>query len=168
MSVWHPALIGLGSNLGDRLALIRAGAAGLAAHEAVRDLRASRIYQTPPWGGAALFEFLNAVVWLETTLPPRALLELCLAVEADNGRVRTVRWGPRTLDLDLLWYDDQTVDEPDLSVPHPRIGQREFVLRPLSELMPELRLPDGRTVAQTLAEGNEHACLPLPGAQLLG
>ncbi|MBI5834617.1 MAG: 2-amino-4-hydroxy-6-hydroxymethyldihydropteridine diphosphokinase [Armatimonadetes bacterium] len=162
------ALLGLGSNLGDRLAILRAGAARLAAHESVALVAGSRVYSSPPMGESALHEFLNAAVLVETDLGPRELLTLALAVETELGRVRTVRWGPRTLDIDLLWMDGVSLDEPGLTVPHPGLAEREFVLRPAADLLPDLVLPDGRTVAQALMEMDSHACIPLPGSDLGG
>ena len=168
MSDWRRALLGLGSNLGDRLATLRAGVARLTAHDGVRLVACSRVYSSPPMGDAALHEFLNAALLIETRLSARELLALALAVETNLGRVRTVRWGPRTLDIDLLWLADVTVDEPGLTVPHPGLAEREFVLRPAADLLPELVLPDGRTVARALSEMESHACIPLPGSDLGG
>lgn len=144
------AYVGLGSNLGDR-----EGNLGRAL-ELLEDLgpvRASSIRETDPVGVVDQPKFLNAVAELETELPPRELLERLLAIERRLGRDRAVerRWGPRTIDLDLLLYGEETVDEPGLSVPHPRLAERTFVLEPLHELDPELTLPDGRTIRELLA-----------------
>jgi len=166
MSEWRCALLGLGSNLGDRLATLRAALAGLAASDGVRAARGSAVYSSPPMGDAALHDFLNAAVLVETRLSAGELLALALAVEKEQGRVRTVRWGPRTLDIDVLWIEGETVDLPGLTVPHPGLAEREFVLRPVADLLPELVLPDGRTVAQALSEMESHGCIPLPGAHL--
>jgi 2-amino-4-hydroxy-6-hydroxymethyldihydropteridine diphosphokinase len=111
-------------------------------------------------------DFLNAAVAFETTLSPRALLALALSIEADHGRVRERRWGPRTLDLDILWLDGIVVAEPGLTVPHPGLSERAFVLRPVADLMPELVLPDGRTAAQAAEELVDDACVYVPGADL--
>jgi len=131
------AYIGLGSNLGDRETAIRGAAAELGA------ARLSTIRETEPWGPVADQPlYLNAVAELETELPPRTLLERLLAVEQRHGRVRgNVRFGPRTLDLDLLLYGSQQLAEPDLTVPHPRLRERRFVLEPLAELAPDLHVP---------------------------
>jgi 2-amino-4-hydroxy-6-hydroxymethyldihydropteridine diphosphokinase len=86
---------------------------------------------------------------VETSLAPRELLRLCLAVEAELGRERTERWGPRVIDIDLLLYEDAIADDPELTLPHPRLTERQFVLVPLAEIAPELGLPDGRTAAET-------------------
>jgi len=134
-------LVGVGSNLGDREFLIRK------AVESMRDLprtlvvRVSSLYDTDPVGEVEQPPFLNAVVWLETTLEPRELLWQLLLIEKRMGRVRSQRWGPRPIDLDLLFYDDQSIDEPDLTVPHPEAHRRGFVLLPLLELDPEFVHP---------------------------
>jgi len=166
--VWRAALLGLGSNLGDRLATLRSATAALAASAGVRAVRASSVWASAPMGEAARFEFLNAALALETNLAPRALLALALAVEQAHGRVRAERWGPRTLDIDILWLDGLAVDAPGLTVPHPGLAQRGFVLRPVAELAPALVLPDGRSVAQAVEELNDDACVRVPGAQLGG
>jgi 2-amino-4-hydroxy-6-hydroxymethyldihydropteridine diphosphokinase len=128
------AFLGLGSNLGDRVALLRAAVASLP------DLVAtSPVYETDPVGGPEdQGAYLNLVVELDTDLDPRALLEVCRTLEQAAARVREVRWGPRTLDVDLLLIEGTTVDEPDLQVPHPRMGDRRFVLAPLADLAPDL------------------------------
>ena len=128
------AFLGLGSNLGDRVAHLRRAVAGLP------DLVAnSPVYETDPVGGPDdQGAYLNLVAELDTSLGPRRLLELCGALEAEAGRVREVRWGPRTLDVDVLWVEGAEVDEPDLQVPHPRMRERRFVLAPLADLAPDL------------------------------
>jgi 2-amino-4-hydroxy-6-hydroxymethyldihydropteridine diphosphokinase len=131
------AFIGLGSNLGDRRALLR---------QAVGELRAagdvtgvSPLYETEPVGGPeGQGPYLNLGVELTTSDTPRRLLERCRALEAAAGRVRPVRWGPRTLDADVLWVEGWQVDEEDLVVPHPRLWERRFVVRPLADLAPDL------------------------------
>lgn len=128
------AFVALGSNLGDRRAHLRAAVAGLPGVVAV-----SGVYETEPVGGpAAQPPYLNAVVELETGLTPRQLLELGQALEAAAGRVRAARWGPRTLDVDVLLVGGLVVDEADLTVPHPRMRERAFVLVPLHDLAPDL------------------------------
>jgi 2-amino-4-hydroxy-6-hydroxymethyldihydropteridine diphosphokinase len=131
------AFIGLGSNLGDRRALLRAAVDGL---EAAGDVvGVSPLYETEPIGGPeGQGPYLNVVVELSTGDTPRELLERCRALEAAAGRVRTVRWGPRTLDADVLWVQGCEVDEPDLTVPHPRLWERRFVVQPLADLAPDL------------------------------
>lgn len=128
------AFLGLGSNLGDRCAHLRAAVAGVPDLVAVSD-----VYETEPVGGPEdQGPYLNLVVELDTTLDARGLLEVCRRLEADAGRVREVRWGPRTLDVDVLWVDGHIVDDPELQVPHPRLWERRFVLAPLMELAPDL------------------------------
>jgi 2-amino-4-hydroxy-6-hydroxymethyldihydropteridine diphosphokinase len=131
------AFIGLGSNLGDRRALLRAAVEGL---EAAGDVvGVSPLYETEPVGGPeGQGPYLNVVVELSTGDTPRQLLERCRALEAAAGRVRRVHWGPRTLDADVLWVQGCEVDEPDLTVPHPRLWERRFVVQPLADLAPDL------------------------------
>lgn len=145
MSVSVTAYVGLGSNLGDRRAALDGALALLAPR------RVSRVAETAPWGLPDQPPFLNAVAELETELPPRALLDRLMDVEQRFGRRRDVRWGPRTLDLDLLLYGDRRVSEEGLDVPHPRLAERRFVLESLAELCPDREVPGlGRTVRQLL------------------
>ena len=128
------AFLALGSNLGDRRAYLRAAVAGIPDQVAV-----SSVYETGPVGGSERQgPYLNMVVELDTDLTARQLLELCARLETEAERVRLERWGPRTLDVDVLWIDGVTVDEPDLEVPHPRMLQRGFVQAPLLEIAPDL------------------------------
>ena len=135
------ALLGLGSNLGDRVEYLRQAVAAIPDVVAVSDA-----YETDPVGGVEQEPFLNIVVELDTELSPRALLEVCREREQAADRVRVIRWGPRTLDVDVLWVDGETVDEADLEVPHPRMFERAFVLIPLADLAPDL-VPDEYDVA---------------------
>ena len=136
------AYVGVGSNLGDREATIAAALAALPGVVGVSTLR-----ETEPVGVIDQPPFLNGAVALETELAPRVLLDLLLAIERDLGRERRERWGPRTIDLDLLLYADETVDEPGLTVPHPRLHERRFALEPLLDLDPELAVPGrGRVI----------------------
>jgi 2-amino-4-hydroxy-6-hydroxymethyldihydropteridine diphosphokinase len=131
------AFIGLGSNLGDRRSQLRAAVEELSAPGDV--VAVSPLYETDPVGGPAGQEpYLNVVVELSTSDRPRALLDRCRELEVRAGRVRTVRFGPRTLDADVLLVGQETVAEPDLVVPHPRMWERRFVLAPLADLAPEL------------------------------
>ncbi|RPH50634.1 MAG: 2-amino-4-hydroxy-6-hydroxymethyldihydropteridine diphosphokinase [Planctomycetota bacterium] len=141
------AYVGLGSNLGDRRALI-AGAL-----DRLQPRRVSSIVETEPWGVTDQPRFLNAVAEIETELAPGALLDRLLDLERDLGRVRTERWGPRTIDLDLLLYGDRQVSTPSLTLPHPRLHERLFVLEGLAELCPDLRVPGlDRAVRDLLRE----------------
>jgi 2-amino-4-hydroxy-6-hydroxymethyldihydropteridine diphosphokinase len=139
------AYVGLGANLGDREATIRRAA------ELIGARRLSTIRETEPWGYADQPSFLNAVAELETDLGPRALLDRLLELELELGRERTgPRYGPRTIDLDLLLYGDAAVSEPGLELPHPRLGERLFVLEPLAELAPDAAIPGAGSVCQAL------------------
>lgn len=126
--------LSLGSNLGDRKRLLAEAIESLGA--SVRAV--SDIYETDPVGGPEQGRFLNIVVELSTDSDPRELLAVCHRLESAAGRVRQQRWGPRTLDVDIVWIDGETVDEPDLQIPHPRMWQRRFVLVPLADLAPDL------------------------------
>lgn len=127
------AFLALGSNLGDRISYLRLGVDGLDDVVAV-----SPIYETDPIGGPEQGAFLNLVVELDTDLTARELLQECRRLEADAERVRIERWGPRTLDVDVLWHELETVAEEDLIVPHPRMYERAFVMVPLADLAPDL------------------------------
>ena len=148
------AYVGLGSNLGDRESTIRSAVAELEASEGVEVVAVSTLIDTEPVGYVAQPRFLNGVAALETALPARSLLGLLLAVEARFGRDRAAvpAQGPRTLDLDLLLYGDAEIDEPGLRIPHPRLHERAFVLKPLAELEPDLQVP-GKGPIQTLLGG---------------
>ena len=136
----------IGANLGDREASITGAADRLDA------VRLSTIRETEPWGYAEQPSFLNAVAEVETELTPRRFLDRLLAIELELGRRRDgPRWGPRTIDLDLLLYDDLVIDEPGLTVPHPRLVERLFVLEPLAELAASRKIPGNGTVSQALA-----------------
>jgi 2-amino-4-hydroxy-6-hydroxymethyldihydropteridine diphosphokinase len=141
------AYVGLGSNLGDRETTIRAAIAALEGVVAVSELR-----ETDPVGVTEQPAFLNGAVAVETELSPRELLASLLAVERELGRERSERWGPRTIDLDLLLYGTETVDEPGLTVPHPHLHERRFALEPLVELDPELVVPGRGRVDELLAK----------------
>jgi 2-amino-4-hydroxy-6-hydroxymethyldihydropteridine diphosphokinase len=146
------AYVGLGSNLGDRERTLREAVSALAAEEGIVVAAVSRLRETEPVGVGAQPCFLNGVVALDTTLSARALLERLLAVERRFGRVRVAgERAPRTLDLDLLLYGDETIDEPGLVVPHPRLHERRFVLEPLAELAPRLSVPRRGRVEALLA-----------------
>jgi 2-amino-4-hydroxy-6-hydroxymethyldihydropteridine diphosphokinase len=150
--------LGLGSNLGDRLAYLRDAVDSL---DGVGLVGVSPAYETEPVGGpSGQGPYVNVVVELDTDLSPRALLGVCHRLESAADRVRSERWGPRTLDVDILWIDGVTVDEPDLRVPHPRMWERRFVVAPLAELAPELVPPE----ALERAEGHVRRLGPLDEA----
>lgn len=134
------ACVGLGSNVGDRRGQICAALTGMAGTAGVEVVRVSSLYETAPWGGVAQDPFLNAVALIQAELAPGALLDRLLALEQQLGRARQVRWGPRTIDLDLLLYDDVEMRTARLELPHPLLTQRAFVLVPLLEVMPEVRV----------------------------
>jgi len=145
------AYIGLGSNLANPIVQIKTALQELAELPDCRLSAASSLYRSDPMGPSDQPDYINAVAALETQLSPAALLVELQRLEQLHQRVRLERWGPRTLDLDLLLYDDQRVDTPDLTVPHPGVAERNFVLVPLLEIAPDLRLPDNRSVAELAA-----------------
>ena len=147
------AYVGLGSNLGDREATLLRALELLAAEPGVTVAAVSALRDTEPVGYVDQPRFLNGAAAVDTELPARELLDRLLGVERSLGRRRDgPRFGPRTVDLDLLLYGDATIEEPGLSVPHPRLGERRFALEPLAELDPSLTLPDGRKVLDLLGE----------------
>ncbi|WP_431192843.1 2-amino-4-hydroxy-6-hydroxymethyldihydropteridine diphosphokinase [Tianweitania aestuarii] len=139
----HRAFIGLGGNLGDPQAAIRDALHRLDERAEISIVAVSSLYRTPPWGKLDQPDFLNAVAELATTLSPRALLDMCLATESQLKRIRQERWGPRLIDMDVLWFDYRSVDEGGLQLPHPRMGERAFVMVPLAEIAPDLLTKDG-------------------------
>jgi len=147
--------IGLGSNLGEREAMIRGALEEISRLPATRLVKASSLYDTEPVGEVDQPNFLNAVAQIDTELTARQLLWNLLLIERRLGRVRTQRWGPRTIDLDLLLYGNLVVEEPELKVPHPEITRRSFVLVPLVELDPLLVHPvSGETLLHHLSRLN--------------
>jgi 2-amino-4-hydroxy-6-hydroxymethyldihydropteridine diphosphokinase len=146
------AYVGLGSNMGDRERMLWAAVHMLTFNTEVEVVAVSSIRETDPVGIVDQPPFLNAAVAIDTELEPRALLDLLLAVERELGRTRDgPRFGPRTIDLDLLLYGDESVAEPGLTVPHPRLHERRFVLEPLAELDPDLVVPEKGSVQALLA-----------------
>ncbi len=145
------AYLSLGSNLGDRAALLREAVRRLNALPGTRVVVASSVLETPPWGKTDQPAFLNQAVAVETTLTPEALLAAARRIEDALGRQRVEKWGPRTLDIDLLVYEGEMRDTPTLSLPHPYLTQRRFVLQPLAEIAPELCV-HGKTVREWLRE----------------
>lgn len=138
---WHTAYLGLGSNLGDKENLILTAVQKLGETDGCRVVKVSELISTKPYGGVEQDDFLNGCLELETLLRPEELLERLHELEQEAGRIRKVRWGPRTLDLDILLYDDQIVDTPDLTIPHTDMQNREFVLGPLAQIAPYKRHP---------------------------
>jgi 2-amino-4-hydroxy-6-hydroxymethyldihydropteridine diphosphokinase len=146
------AFVGIGSNLGDREKYLRDAVALIGAEEGIDVLAVSELRETAPVGPVEQGPFLNGAVRISTELPPRELLERLLSIEQRLGRVRRERFGPRTIDLDLLLYGDERVDEPGLTVPHPRLHERGFALEPLAELEPGLVIPGRGPISGLLAE----------------
>lgn len=157
------AHLGLGSNLGDRLVTLESAIWSLDESDGIAVTDVSGIYETDAWGPIEQDAYLNAVVEVATTLSPRELLVEVQAIEQAFGRDRDreERWGPRPLDIDILLYGDEVVDEPDLVIPHPRIGERAFVLVPLMEVMPGGTLPDGTRLTRLVS-----ALAPITGIDL--
>ena len=145
------AFVGVGANLGDAAAQVRAAIGALATLPGTRLVAASSLYRTAPLGYADQPDFINAAVLLETALAPRALLEALQAVEARSGRARSFKDAPRVLDLDLLLYGEEALHEPDLVVPHPRLHSRAFALAPLVEIDPDAVIPGRGPAKEWLA-----------------
>jgi 2-amino-4-hydroxy-6-hydroxymethyldihydropteridine diphosphokinase len=147
------AYVGLGANLGPKEVTLLRAVDLLAAEPGIDVLALSQLRETAPVGEVDQPQFLNGAVALETTLDPRELLDALLRIERELGRVRDgERWGPRTIDLDLLLHGDSVVDEPGLRVPHPHLHERRFALEPLAELEPELRIPGRGAVSELLTQ----------------
>jgi dihydropteroate synthase len=155
------AVLAIGANLGDRLATLRQAVAEIGKLPGTSVLRTSPLYETAPVGGPAQPDYLNAVLIAETTLAPRELLAKLNAIEADAGRVREVRFGPRTLDIDIISYSGETSDDPVLTLPHPRAHERAFVLAPWHDIDPAATLPAG-SVADLLAAAEGAGVRRLP------
>jgi 2-amino-4-hydroxy-6-hydroxymethyldihydropteridine diphosphokinase len=147
------AYLGLGGNVGDVADAFLKALRALAAAPELELRRLSSVYRTPPWGNVDQPSFLNMAALVETSLPAGDLLTLCLDIERAMGRRRVARWGPRTIDIDILTYGEGRIDDPDLKVPHPRIVDRAFVLAPLAEIAPKLRI-SGHEVTQWLARAD--------------
>ncbi|NPV26942.1 MAG: 2-amino-4-hydroxy-6-hydroxymethyldihydropteridine diphosphokinase [Firmicutes bacterium] len=146
------AFIGLGSNLGDKAAYLNSALEKLRQVPGISVIQVSSFYETPPWGYQEQDWFLNAVVEIQTELKPEELLIKLQEIETSMGRMRSIRWGPRTIDLDILLYDQLVIERQDLKIPHPGLAEREFALVPLAEIAPAFRLPDGRTVAELVEQ----------------
>ena len=158
LSGWLPpagevfAFLGLGSNVGDRLVHLQAGVDRLADERRIRVDAVSSVYETAPVGGPPQDPYLNMALRVATTASPYGLLRACQRAERAAGRVRTLRWGPRTLDVDVLLYADRRIATRRLVVPHPRLTERPFALIPLIEVAPGAALPDGRSLVTVLAK----------------
>lgn len=139
------AILALGTNLGNRIENIEEAIRRLTADGSIRIVSRSELYRSAPWGVTDQDWFVNACVAIQTNLSPFELLRHCQAVENDMGRVRTLRWGPRIIDVDILTFRDLHIADPDLTIPHPLIAERAFVLVPLRDVAPELEL-NGKTI----------------------
>lgn len=149
---WHSVYISIGSNIGDREKYINDGIKKLKQHNLIRNVKVSELIVTKPYGGVCMEDFLNGAIALETLLSPTELLSLLHDIEAAAGRERVIRWGSRTLDLDIVFYDKLVYEDEDLIIPHIDMENREFVLSPLSQLAPNFRHPVlGETVMQLLS-----------------
>ena len=162
----HSIFLGLGTNLGDRIANLQAALAGLAKKLVITAV--SPIYQTPPWGDTNQPDFLNLCLAAETDLSPEALLVFFKNLEVELGRKPTRRWGPRLIDIDLLFYADQIIETEKLTIPHPRLAERAFVLRPLADIAPNFVHPVlGETIADLATRVEDEEIRPYSNAQTL-
>ncbi|MEF2072767.1 2-amino-4-hydroxy-6-hydroxymethyldihydropteridine diphosphokinase [Consotaella aegiceratis] len=155
--------LGLGGNIGDPAASMGAALRLLDVRDDTSVLAVSRLYRTPPWGKLDQPDFLNACARVETTLAPRDLLDVCLATERTLKRERIERWGPRTVDIDILDYDGRRIEETPLTLPHPRMTERAFVLVPLAEIAADLVI-GGRSVADWLRDMDAAGIEPAGGS----
>jgi 2-amino-4-hydroxy-6-hydroxymethyldihydropteridine diphosphokinase len=144
------AVLGLGGNVGDRLGNLAQAIERLSVHPSIQIAAVSALYETPPWGKTDQPAFLNAAIRIETELSARALLDVALEVERRLGRERGERWGPRTVDIDILLFGPKTIAEPGLHVPHPRLHERAFALAPLVDVLPEATIA-GKPATEWLA-----------------
>jgi 2-amino-4-hydroxy-6-hydroxymethyldihydropteridine diphosphokinase len=161
-------VLALGSNLGDRLASLQGGVDVLCAGPGLFDVRVSPVYETAPVGGPAQPDYLNAVLVATTTLSARAVLDRSREAESALGRVRGQRWGPRTLDVDVIVYGAEVSDDPELTLPHPRAHERAFVLAPWHDVDPGAVIPGHGRVADLLAAAGSTGVRPCPGTRLRG
>jgi 2-amino-4-hydroxy-6-hydroxymethyldihydropteridine diphosphokinase len=145
--------LGVGSNLGDRLTNLQSAVDLLAGEAGVCVVASARVWETDPLGGPPQPAFLNTVLEIGTDLDPHGLLDACHRVEAALHRERLTRWGPRTIDIDILVFGSQTLNEPDLTIPHPRARERAFVILPWLELAPDLVFPDGTALVAAQVSG---------------
>jgi 2-amino-4-hydroxy-6-hydroxymethyldihydropteridine diphosphokinase len=152
----HLVFLGLGSNLGDRRVNLLSALRLLDGMEGMEIIEVSSVYETAPWGVTDQPVFLNMVALASTNRDPRGVLDACMEVESELGRVRGERWGPRLIDVDILLYDDLEMEQEDLIIPHPRILERDFVLVPLLELRPYISLPGTGDQLQGYQPGNKN------------
>ncbi|MBR4758744.1 MAG: 2-amino-4-hydroxy-6-hydroxymethyldihydropteridine diphosphokinase [Lachnospiraceae bacterium] len=138
---WHDVYIGLGSNMGDKSAYLSEAVSAMKENILCRDVAVSKLLTTKPYGGVEQDDFLNGVLYMRTLMSPKRLLAYLQSLEEEAGRERKEHWGPRTLDLDILYYDDAVMDGEKLTIPHPDLQNRLFVLEPLDEIAPHLRHP---------------------------
>ena len=157
------AFLGLGSNIEDRFEYLQSAIDALHAHPKIRVDAVSSVYETEPVGGPEQGPYLNIAVRAATLLSPRGLLFAGQSIEQQLGRVRRERWGPRTIDVDILLYGNRTINRRKLTVPHPRLDQRPFALVPLLEVAPGMQLPDGRSIASILG-----GLAPITGIAMVG
>lgn len=145
--------LGLGSNLGDREAHLADAIATLSSDVSINVTAQSAIIETEPMGVENQGKFLNAVIEIETSLTPQELLQTCLGIEIQHGRVRDEKWGPRTIDIDILFFDDQLIQEEGLHVPHPEVHNRAFALQPMAEIAPDFVHPRFNRDMKTMSSG---------------
>lgn len=157
----HTIYLGLGTNLGDRAANLQAAVAGLSARMVITAV--SPIYQTPPWGVTDQPNFLNVCLAAQTDLSPDELLAFLKNLETELGRQPTKRWGPRLIDIDILFYANQLIETENMIVPHPRLAERAFVLRPLADIAPNFVHPAlGETIADLSEKVGDDEIRPYP------
>ena len=159
-------VVGLGANLGEALATLQGAVREIAALDGVAVLAVSPVYRTAPVGGPEQPDYHNAAVLLDVERAPLELLRELQAIELGHGRERLVRWGPRTLDLDVLLWGEEAIDLPDLAVPHPRLVERRFALEPLLDVAPDAVLPGGRRLDAVLAGLPEQGVEQVPAATI--
>ena len=147
--------LGLGSNLGDRAYYLK-GAISALASSTIKIVAMSGIYETEPWGVMDQPLYWNQVIEVDTTLEPLELLHVCQEIELQLGRERKVHWGSRTIDIDLLLYDNRVSESEELRLPHPYLEERAFVIAPLREIAPKLVLPSGKSITEVSGEGKVH------------
>ena len=150
-------LIGFGSNIGDRQNNIITAIQKLSKHQGIHIDKISSLYETKPVGVTEQPDFLNGAISIVTTLTPRQLLEVCLDIECQMGRIRDQRWGPRNIDIDILVYDDHIIEDASLHIPHPRLHERSFVLIPLQEIAKGTPIYQGQTAEELLNKINKNS-----------